>query len=260
MQAAAQVGRGVDWLVTSPVGPDVPDEVQQLVDQQRAEIVALRDRIRQLRDRVEALEGYRRGLQGTGRDPLLADIVMTRLARVSLGPASIWGSDLLVDRGSMHGVAEGDVVVVAVRFPGGSLGIEGSVDGYSLLGKIISVGPISSAVRLVTDDEYAASVKILPGEHPGALLRGDDHGGMTLKFMPVRSKVETGMFVLTDGRDGLHPSNLLVGRVQSVTEKTLDGFKEVRLDPTVSLEEVKWVCILRRRRVPDPRRPDPGSD
>ena len=152
-----------------------------------AELLRLRN-VERDRDRLLALFGARTPPAGT---------LPARL--VAVESAGFFRSALL-DRGEADGVVPGAVVVAA----------EG------LLGRVVAVGSGSARVQLLSDRVAAAGV-LLVKQGRAAVARGDGKGGATVLYVPTIEPVEPGDLVVTTGTDGLYPSDLLVGRISSVS-------------------------------------------
>jgi rod shape-determining protein MreC len=164
---------------------------------------------RRLRAETEGLEADLLRLQNVerDRDRLLALFGAHRTPPAGTLPARLVAVEsagffrsALLDRGEADGVVPGAVVVAA----------EG------LLGRVVAVGSGSARVQLLSDRVAAAGV-LLVKQGRAAVARGDGKGGATVLYVPTIEPVEPGDLVVTTGTDGLYPSDLLVGRISSVS-------------------------------------------
>jgi rod shape-determining protein MreC len=138
-----------------------------------------------------------------------------------------WWRTLLIGRGALAGVREGQVVVA----PGG------------LIGRVSGVTPTTARVTLLTDPSSRVGVWVARTSRHG-LLTGAGTSRPVLRFLEKDPQVRAGDVVVTSPASTLVPPNLPVGVVQSVDERA-DPAPEAVVQLIAPLEAVDWVQVLR---------------
>lgn len=139
---------------------------------------------------------------------------------------STYGNTIILDAGEEKGVIKNAPVV----------------NSKGIVGKIIDVGQYSSIAQLLNDRNFSISVTINPVGANG-ILHGD-RGLSDLKEVPKGLLVAVGDTVVTSGFSDIYPMGLMVGVVTSVNEKPEHFFKEIKVEPSVSMSKLKEVFIL----------------
>ena len=198
-------------------------ELQSEVDYLKTQLDDREKLIRQFSDlkRVLPERGYRL---------LPAHVVRKERVHTATGSST---RQFTIGIGSRAGVRKNDVVVV----------------GYAVVGKITVVSPFVSTVRLVTDTECLFAARSKPNDVEG-LLAGYSPQRCLLKYVPARSAIKVGDYVVTSGFKGLHPPRLLLGTVARVTRARQARLLHVEVKPAVNLEQVSQVIVVRRREPP----------
>jgi len=123
------------------------------------------------------------------------------------------GTVVIVDRGTSDGIQNG----MAVITPEG------------IVGRVISVYPSASFVRLITDPAFGAGVISQQG-HVQGTLKGRGGSTVSIDYIENEEKVEQGEWFYTSGTDGVFPRGLKVGQATQVRAgKTR---KEIILTPS----------------------------
>jgi len=143
--------------------------------------------------------------------------------------ADQWFNTVIIDRGSLSGVKKDQPVVTA--------------DG--LVGRVISVSPISSRVLLVTDERHGAGAVVAQTADTRVLgaLRGKNQALCELRLLAAPGKLENGEEVVTSGQDQLYPKGLLIGRVRNLTDTGAIP-QSVDVEPAATLQRLETVAIL----------------
>lgn len=132
-------------------------------------------------------------------------------------------------RGSLDGVREGAVVVVP----------EG------LVGRVVSVTPHTSEIRLVTDPMLGVGCEVaLPG---GAFLRGTLAGGtderLVIRHILSTAEVPPRSPVFTSGLGGVYPKGIAIGTLLEVRNDSDSPRREGEVLPAVDFATLKDVFI-----------------
>ena len=129
-----------------------------------------------------------------------------------------------------------------------------------LVGRTTStVTPHTAEVMLVTDQDFAAGVRIVPPDAPAeppegeapygqGLLQTGWEGYLGVNYVDLEARVEKGDFVVTSGRAGdrelLFPPGLLVGTVETVTSLDIDQYQKIVVEPTVRPDDLQEVRVV----------------
>jgi len=154
-------------------------------------------------------------------------------ARVIARDPSVWFNTITINRGSSSGVETNMPVVTA----GG------------IVGRIITVGPWSSQVMLITDEKAGAGAVVGQLGQSGALgsVRGRADLGVGLiemRYVSGLEKVEVNDYVMTTGQDGIYPPGLNVGRVVDVKNGTSTQAHQILIQPGAQLDHLEEVAVL----------------
>jgi rod shape-determining protein MreC len=133
------------------------------------------------------------------------------------------------------------------------------VGNNTLIGRTTDrVTPNTAEVLLVTDQNFAAGVRILPetssgdssseDSHGEGLLRTNWEGYLGVDYVDLNAKAEQGDFVVTSGRAGdrelLFPPGLLIGTVESVSSRDIDQYKKIVVTPAVKADDLQEVQVI----------------
>jgi rod shape-determining protein MreC len=173
-------------------------------------------------------------------------------ARVIARDPSVWFNTITINRGTSSGVEMNMPVVT----PGG------------IVGRIITVGPFSSQVMLITDEKAGAGAVVGQLSQSGALgsVRGRADLGAALiemRYVSGLEKVEVNDYVMTTGQDGIYPPGLNIGRVVDVKNGTATQAHLILIQPGAQLDHLEEVAVLLYhpppRAVPE-QTPKPNTD
>ena len=146
------------------------------------------------------------------------------------GSNDSWSSTVTIDRGSASGVTSGMPVMTSA----------------GVIGQVVSCGPSSSTVRLLSDEGSSISALVQSTRSHG-MLTGSATGEVKLELVSSTQDVQVGDSIVTSGLGGVFPKGLPIGEVVSVTnnpgELYLDIVVELYAD-TGSSEEVLVITSL----------------
>jgi rod shape-determining protein MreC len=148
------------------------------------------------------------------------------------------------------------------------------VGNNTLIGRTTKVTPNTAEVILITDQSFAAGVRILPpkeeseGEstteesttsresspdlrassHGEGLLRTNWEGYLGVDYVDLKAEAEQGDFVVTSGRAGerqlLFPPGLLIGTIESVYSQDIDQYKKIVVTPAMKVDDLQEVRVI----------------
>jgi len=137
----------------------------------------------------------------------------------------------------------------------------------TLIGRTTEVSKHTAQVMLLTDQMFAAGVRIIPPakfdptsselspavtaeniSYGQGLLKTNLEGYLGVDLVPQSARTERGDFVVTSGRAGdkelLFPPGLYVGKVESVSSQDIDQFKNIVVDPALEPQDLEEVRVI----------------
>jgi rod shape-determining protein MreC len=137
----------------------------------------------------------------------------------------------------------------------------------TLVGRTTEVSKHTAQVMLVTDQMFAAGVRIIPpaefdpasGElgpavteenvsYGQGLLQTDLEGYFGVDLVSFHARAEEGDYVVTSGRAGdkelLFPPGLYVGKIESVSSQDIEQFKKIVVDPAMEPQDLEEVRVI----------------
>ncbi len=134
---------------------------------------------------------------------------------------------IVIDRGTMDGIAKGMPVVTA----------------RGLVGQVRDVAVKSAKVMLITDLASSVNARAQESRAEG-VVQGTVGGGLVLQFVPQGEKLETGYVILTSGLGGHFPKGLVIGQVQDVRGQDVDAFQTAAIRPSVDFQTLESVLVI----------------
>lgn len=147
-----------------------------------------------------------------------------------------WIDQVIIDRGSSHGLMNGMSVM----------------SNNGLVGRVSEVSPTSAKVTLLTTTDEAAvltSSEIIQEETNifGVVLDFDiETGYLIMEQITSTETIEIGSDIVTSGLGGLVPRGLIVGTVAEVTLDKHGLGQRVYIDPAADFENIRFVTIINR--------------
>jgi rod shape-determining protein MreC len=184
----------------------------------------LESQIIELREKAKLFEQ----IEDLNRSPVLSSY--RRVNAMVIGRDSEnWFKTVLIDRGSIAGVEKDQPVVTA----------EG------LVGRVVSVSPISSRVLLITDERHGAGAVVAQTAENRlvGVLKGKNQSLCELRVGTEGGKLKNDEQVITSGQDQLYPRGLLVGRVKNLTDPEAVP-STVDVEPAAGLQKLETVAVL----------------
>lgn len=153
--------------------------------------------------------------------------------RVFVRPQTVFRQEVLIAAGSNDGIRPEDPVVRP----------EG------LVGTVTEVTANTSKVRLLTDQQSAASAFVLGRGAEGVVLRGISSESLIVDRVAKDERVELGDIVVTAGSsvggfDSLYPRGIPICRVDSVGQRDIDTFKKIQCTALVGFSSLHEVIVL----------------
>ncbi|MBM82194.1 MAG: hypothetical protein CMJ78_16630 [Planctomycetaceae bacterium] len=241
------------------------DEKEQRIEQLEAMLQANNDHFRKhqvkwLQERQRYLE-----LKSTQAKSLMVLekrteplVVTTAVTCRVLGRelAGDWRSGKLLNRGQDSGLAESDIVLRSdAPLVDQGTGLESGdpvYAGRTIIGEIAEVGRWTSTVRLVTDPEYVATVRVIRESPSGLNAAGEGFiegtGKELCRVTNVAStaNVQVGDLVFSDYRNDPDSQSMFFGVVERAELPENSQTWEIWVRPAGNIERLTSVNVLRR--------------
>lgn len=182
---------------------------------------------------LETENAHLRGLlDARARHPGTA--VMAELLYAGRDP---FARKIIVDRGSRHGVRDGQAVI----------------DTGGVVGQVTRVADLTSEVTLVTDKGHAVPVEVLRTGMRAVAFGTGSGRAMELRYIPVSADVQPGDELVTSGIDGIYPRGLSVAKVVAVERNPVLTFARISCQPSAGVDSHRQFLVLSE----PPERPQP---
>jgi len=191
-------------------------------------IVRQKNEIMRLRSELDALKGIRKR-KNTSELPLeLARVQEMSPGKIISVSSSNWSRLLIVNAGSRNGIETNMPVVW----------------NDAVVGLVYKVGPYCSAVQLITDPNFSIWAVDVESRQQG-IVKGNGSPLCTMTYVPLDADVKKGNWLVSTGRAGIFPENLVVGRVAEAPEKGGVIFLDIKVKPRVDIPKLESVIILK---------------
>lgn len=122
-----------------------------------------------------------------------------------------------------------------------------------------AVTPHTAEVILVTSQDFAAGVRMVPPDAPEVQPEGEApygqgmlktgwEGYLGVDYVDLNARVEKGDFVVTSGRSedrkSIYPPGLLVGIVESVSSQDINQYQNITVTPAVRPGDLQEVRVI----------------
>ena len=196
----------------------------------RKQIADMEEAIRQAENDSDENRRLREwlGLRQQRRD--LSDLETALITEYAV---SNWTAALTLDKGTAHGVEEGDCVID----PTGAL-----------VGVIERAGTNWSTMRALIDTDTSVGAQVFRTKELG-VLRGEfalmEQGQVRLDYLPADSRLLAGDLVVTSGVGGYYPSGLVIGTVDEVRLNDSGTSPYAILTPQADISGLTQVAIIK---------------
>lgn len=175
------------------------------------------DRLQKEIDRLRVLQGFG---PVPGKTRVIASVI----------GFSPYENRLTLNVGKKQGVAKG----MPVEAPEG------------LVGTVQTVEANRCQVLLITSTGLTIGALDMSRDPPQAgLIRGENSSTLTVTFQDPKAPVEIGDRIVTSGFSNRIPKGLIIGRVISINADEEYGLLRARVDPAISVGELREVHILK---------------
>lgn len=119
-----------------------------------------------------------------------------------------------------------------------------------LIGKVISVMPHTSIVRLINDNNSKLGATILNNDRSIGLVEGGYGLGVHMNFIPQNEIVTPGDTIVTSGLSEGMPRGLLIGTVELVEKQPHEPFQQAVIHPLADMSDIDMVSIITNNKRP----------
>ena len=154
--------------------------------------------------------------------PLRYETLIAELVGLSVEP-----KEVILDKGSRHGVSVGQPVI----------------DAAGLFGQVVETTAVTSRVLLVTDPSHAVPVYVLRNG-ARAIAVGDGVASLTLKDAAPTMDIRVGDTLACSGLGGRFPRGYPVGVVTSATQDSAEPFLRTTVRPSATLDRSRHLLVL----------------
>lgn len=224
-------GAGVaDWFERSAQRRYQAERLEEEVERLRRELADMEANAREGQQALEENENLREllGLRKKRRD--LTDF---ESAYITAHTLSNWESSFTISKGTQHGVEVNQCVI----------------DAYgNLVGVISDTGLNWATVTTLVDTDLDMGGMVARND-TAAILEGDfslmEQGRLKLSYLPEGTELLAGDIVVTSGKGGVYPSNIVVGTVESVQNDPSGMTRYAILVPKTDLGALKQVFVIK---------------
>ena len=140
---------------------------------------------------------------------------------------SNWNSSMVIDKGSVDGIKEGQAVINAL----------------GVVGKIVEVSEHKSKVILLVDPQFSVAALVQRPRESG-LVSGTLQGYLKLQFINKDADIQVGDKVITSKLSSSFPDGLFIGEVIQVIDDPQGASVDCLVRPAVSISQIEDVLVI----------------
>lgn len=135
---------------------------------------------------------------------------------------------IVIDRGSQHGVQNGQPVI----------------DHIGVIGQVTRTYPWLSEVNLLTDKGHVVPVQNLRNGTRGIVAGTGIDGELEMRFVSLSADIQIGDKLVTSGIDGVYPSGLPVAEITNVERNSAYLFASITCRPLANINSNAQVLVV----------------
>jgi rod shape-determining protein MreC len=142
------------------------------------------------------------------------------------------------------GISDDEEMIIVNQ--GALSGIEadmGVICPTGIVGKVITVGPSSSLVQLITDPDFSMAAR-LQGSRVRGLIRGAGGDHIDLDYIRDTDAILLGDRVVSSGLEQIFPQGILIGRISALGTGE-PPLRKVSITPSANLRSLEWVLLVK---------------
>lgn len=196
----------------------------------RRRVAEMEQAVRQAENDSEENKRLRQLLELREQRRDLSDLETALITEYSV---SNWAASLTLDKGTSHGVEEGDCVIDA---------------SGDLVGVISAAGNNWSRVLTLVDMDTSLGAQVFRTKELG-VVQGEfslmERGLLRLGFLPADCKLLAGDVVVTSGLGGYYPAGLVIGTVEEVLRDDSGSASYATVAPRVDVNTLTQVAVIK---------------
>jgi rod shape-determining protein MreC len=118
------------------------------------------------------------------------------------------------------------------------------IDSQGVVGQVVSVGPFSADVVLITDADHAVPVSVNRNGLRTIAVGTGDSGRLRLPYLTNNSDIQVGDLLVSSGLGGVFPAGYPVARVLEVRLRPDQAFAEIIAQPASALDRDREVLLV----------------
>lgn len=151
--------------------------------------------------------------------------MITEVLSISRNPYS---DQIVIDKGSFHGVYEGQPVI----------------NDKGVVGQVMSVSQLTSRVLLICDTSHAIPVQVLRNDIRAVAVGRGCQYDLLLEYLNNDADIHDGDILLTSGLGGRFPEGYPVAVVSSVKVDTQRADSIITARPTANLKNFRYLLLI----------------
>ena len=198
-------------------------------EQLRTQIQQMQTELRDKREKAAEAERLEKLLKLSEQSPY-----KSVPAQVIARDPTMWFDAISIDKGRWSGVEINMPVVTS--------------DG--IVGRVVSTGPVSAQVMLITDEKSGAGAivgQLGQSNAIGSIKGISENGLLDMRYVSGLEKVQIGDTVYTTGQDGIYPAGYTIGQVVEVRPGSATQTQLIHVRPSAGLDRLKEVAVLQYR-------------
>ena len=166
-------------------------------------------------------------LRGLLSSPIRQD-ARKMVAEVMSVDSNRYSLQLLINKGSLHGVYEGQAVLAE----------------KGVVGQVLDVGSTNSRVLLITDNTHAIPVRVARNDVRSIAIGNGDLDTLLLQHVAHSIDIKQGDLLQTSGLGGVYPEGYPVAKVTKVISDESRPFAYIEATPIVKLDRIRYLLLL----------------
>ncbi|VFP84248.1 Cell shape-determining protein MreC [Candidatus Erwinia haradaeae] len=154
------------------------------------------------------------------------------LTQVISAPSDPYSNQVIIDKGSMNNVYEGQPVVSA----------------KGVIGQVIVVGKTTSRVLLLCDLSHALPVQVMRNGIRAIASGNGCSEELQLQYIPDHTDIQDGDILVTSGLDGRFSEGYPVAIVSSIHEDITSSNVVIRAHPIANLQYLRYLILLEKEK------------
>jgi len=142
--------------------------------------------------------------------------------------SNAFGQQVVIDKGTMHGVYEGQPVI----------------NDQGVVGQVMRVGPATSRVILMTDPSHAIPVRLARNDIRAIAVGTGNSEQLELPNIPHSTDIRVGDLLVTSGLGGVFPEGYPVAEITEFSYQEGQPFASVLARPKVAIDRIRYLLLI----------------